>query len=164
MAERFSLRAREGETRTVGRVHGRAWLDGMQHLATYRAFRVDVHAKSVERRTRSADRFFFLASSRTGSSTTPGSTKTRTHVATDHRAVCVELSTKMQCATKPNITKHQRSLNQWKLGHKWRCRFGPDWTSCPMKVRDSALEKSQSPEEVEGSDTYVPAGSIRKSF
>ena len=50
------LRAGERETSATGGVHGRAQLDGLQHVAEYRTFGVDVHTSSLERWTKSADR------------------------------------------------------------------------------------------------------------
>ena len=50
------LRAGERETSATGGVHGRGQLDGLQRVAEYRTFGVDVHTSSLERWTKSADR------------------------------------------------------------------------------------------------------------
>ena len=71
-----------------------------------------------------------------------------THAASDHRPVCVGLSTKMQCGTKQNIPKNQRSLKQCQPGNKWTGKIAEtlkdadleDWTSWAKKVRDTAHE------------------------
>ena len=94
--KKIPLHAREAETRTVCSVHGRAWLDGMQHLAKYRVFGVDVHAKCVERRTRSADRFH-SGITRLVPPRHLVSTKTRTQPQTSQASTCEAVNKHVVC-------------------------------------------------------------------
>ena len=134
------LRAGEGETGTVGRIHGRAWFDGMQHVAKNRAFGVDIHAECLGRLTKKR-RSILSWHHETGSFATPRSTNTRTYV--------WSCQGKMWCGTKPNFTKKQRSLKHWQPGDKWTEKITEtlkdadleDYTEWAEKVRDTAQGK-----------------------
>ena len=108
----------------------------------YRAFGVDVHAEYLGRWTKGADRLYLGITRLVPSRHLDRST----HAATDHRPVCVLLSRKMWCGTKPNITKKQRSLKHRQPGNKWTENITEtlkdadleDWTEWAAKVRDTA--------------------------
>ena len=118
----------------------------MQHLAKYRTFRVDSRKAWGDGQEAQID--FILASQDWFLHDTW--IDQNTHAATDHRPVCVELSTKMQCA-KLKIMATWRQ----KITETLRDADLEDWTSWAKNVSDTANENRKDTNRSMDPDTCV---------
>ena len=163
------LRAGERETSATGGVYGRAQPDGLQHVAEYRTFGIDVHTPSLERWTKSTDRLHHgitrLASPR--------------HLDRPIHARCHRPQTRMRSFDKENLMWIQNQVHEEtakspklatgrQLDGKGQRSTERRWTGklegMDREGQRNCTRKSQRYNEKKGSASSVPDGSIQSCF